>query len=311
MPSPKSILVLGHGGFIGGRLGARLRRDYPKSRLYGCDVRVRRAAHMTEAYRCDLRDTKRLAAILRRTRPDWVFHLAGAPSGKDLAGMLDSHVLATLSLLEAAAAGKRSPRIILPGSAAEYGILKPAQMPVRESAPAHPATAYGLAKLLQTELAQTYMRRGLDVVVARMFNVLGAGLDRRLALSSFVDQVVRIERGRRPPVLQVGDLTAKRDFVDIDEAVAALIRIARRGRAGHAYNVCSGKSYPMQALVDELLRLARRPIRLRRTRARLRPVDLPDMRGSTRKTARETGWRARRTPFACLREMLEERRREK
>ncbi|MCP4616784.1 MAG: NAD(P)-dependent oxidoreductase, partial [Bradyrhizobium sp.] len=182
-------------------------------------------------------------------------------------------------------------------------------MPVRESAPSRPANAYGLAKSMQTEAAQAYARRGLDVVSARIFNVLGAGLDRRLALSSFVDQVVRSERGRRPPVLEVGDLTPKRDFVDIDEAAAALVCIARRGRSGNIYNVCSGKSFPMQALVDELLRLADRPIRLRRARARLRPVDLPDMRGSTRKTARETGWRARRTPFACLREMLEERRR--
>lgn len=310
MRSPKSVLVLGHGGFIAGAVCGALRTRFPGAELHGLDRR-RLARPGVRSWSGDLLDSRRLARLIRRIRPSWIFHLAGSPSLSDPAALMAAHVSTTASLFEAVSAAGGRPRILLPGSAAECGVVAPSRLPVRESDPASPATAYGFAKAAQSQLARVYAREGMRVCVARMFNILGPGLDAKLALSSFVEQTVLIERGTRPAVLKVGNLSAKRDFVDVSEAAEALILIAARGKPGETYNVCSGKSHSIRALVDELLSLAATKIRLKTERGRLRPVDLPDIRGSVRKTAAEIGWRSRKTPFDSLRDMLAARREER
>lgn len=201
--------------------------------------------------------------------------------------------------------GGKRPRVILPGSAAEYGRVPLGSLPVRESSPTYPINAYGAAKRAQTAAAQSMARAGLDVVVARIFNVLGPGLGASLALASFVRQTVEIERGRRRPVLETGNLAPKRDFVDVSDTVDALLLIAGKGRRGEVYNVASGRSVTMRSLVRELISLSNRRIRLKQTRARIRKVDIPDMRGSTAKLRRLGSWRARISPSRSLRAMLE------
>lgn len=306
--NPRSILVVGHDGFIGRRLCALLSERYPKARLVGLDMRsVRRAGWKT--FRCDLRRGARLAQLLNRLRPDWIFHMAGNRVVDDPAAMIEGHLSVTANLLQAAAALRGSPRVILPGSAGEYGIVPRRLLPVAEDAPANPITFYGAVKASQSSLAKVYAHRGLDVVLARIFNILGPGGDPEMAVHSFVRQIVRIENGRRPAVLETGDLSVKRDFVDVDDTALALVRIAQRGKTGEAYNVCSGSSVTLAHLVRELLNLAQVPITLKTKTERLRAVDIPDMRGSTRKSARELGFKCGIPLRASLRAMLEHDRR--
>lgn len=305
---PKSILVLGHSGFVGKRLLKKLRTTYPHARLTGASLEATPLPGAT-VHACDMCDTPALTAILKHSRPDWIFHAAGVPGGDDPASLFQSHIASTLSLFKAAETlKKKNPRILMLSSAAEYGILRPSQLPIREDAPSHPATTYGMAKATQTELAKLFASRGKNIVIARAFNILGAGLSPSLALSSFIDQVVSAEEGKASPILEVGNLSAKRDFVDITDLIDALIRIAERGKCGEIYNICSGRSISMRALVKQLLGLSHRKIRLRPVASRMRPVDIPDMRGSIKKTARVTGWKARIRPEDSLKNMLEHRR---
>lgn len=303
MKTPRSILVLGYAGFLGRRLCSRLGREFPAARLSGAGRRPTKVPGVL-GLRADLRDRAAARRIVTRTRPDWIFHLAAPPSSENTVDMLEGHLLPAARLLEAAEGLPGRPRIVLAGSAAEYGAIAPKRLPVDEEEPLRPINPYGAAKAAQTHLAGVYARRGVDVMVARLFNVLGPGTPPHMALGSFVRQVVDIEAGRLPPILRTGDLTPKRDFIDVEDAAGALIAVARRGKAGRAYNLCSGRSVSILELVRLLLKLSRRPIRLKTDPSRLRKADIPDMRGNPARARAELGWKSGVSPEESLRAML-------
>jgi GDP-4-dehydro-6-deoxy-D-mannose reductase len=311
MRAPKKILILGHTGLLGRTLADLLRINERGAKIHGTSRKKSKKAGLT-THICDIRKAKDVTSLLRSIHPDWIFHAAGSPGAAAPVDLFESHLLSTSILLEAAASLKgKKPRIILAGSAAEYGIIKKSQLPVKESMPCRPINPYGVVKSAQTELARQYAAQGLDVVMARIFNILGPGLHKGLALSSFIDQVVQIEKRKKKGELKVGDLSAKRDFVDIIETAGALKAIALNGRRGETYNICSGQSITMRSLVDELIRRSTARIKIKIDAARLRPADIPDMKGCTKKTFRTTGWKASVTPYQSLTAMLENRRAEK
>lgn len=300
---PRSILVTGHSGFLGRHLCLRLREELPGARLTGVS---RSAARLpgVRSVRGDACDAALLARALRGARPDWVFHMAGAPASPSWDAMVLGQIRPAAALLAAVAATPEPrPRVIVPGSAAEYGALPRTALPAREDGPMSPVNPYGVAKLAQSELARAFHRRGLDVVVARLFNILGPGLHPSLSISSFTRQIAEIELGRRPPVLETGNLSARRDFLPVEDAARALLAVARRGRSGEAYNICTGRSLAIAEVVAHLLKLARVPIRVVTRAGRLRPMDIPDLPGSYAKL-RRLGWAPRGDLDACLAAML-------
>jgi GDP-4-dehydro-6-deoxy-D-mannose reductase len=133
--------------------------------------------------------------------------------------------------------------------------------------------------------------RGLDVVVLRAFNHVGPGQSDDFVAAAFARQLARIEAGLQEPVLHVGNLAAVRDLADVRDVAAAYIRAAEAARPGETYNVTSGSAVSVQALLDELRALARRPVRVEQDPARMRPVDVPVIHGSAEKLARDTGVR--------------------
>jgi GDP-4-dehydro-6-deoxy-D-mannose reductase len=131
--------------------------------------------------------------------------------------------------------------------------------PIDESAPLRPASPYGLSKLAQDELARRAAAEdGLDVVVARPFNHIGPRQGPGFAVSSFARQIALIEAGRAEPVIEVGNLDARRDFSDVRDVVAAYEALMTHGRAGRAYNICSGQDTRLADVLDALVALARR-----------------------------------------------------
>jgi GDP-4-dehydro-6-deoxy-D-mannose reductase len=302
MDAPSKILVAGHNGFLGRALCATLEERFPDARFFGMS---RRLSHRPKwkTLDCDLANAGLLERLLERVRPDWIFHLAGVPVTPDVQAMLDGYLKPTATLLDVAEKLKHKPLIILPGSAGEYGV--PNKLPVTEDAPANPVTHYGAAKAAQTALARVYVHRGLDVRIARIFNVLGPGLGTYMALSSFVRQVTEIERGDREPILETGDLSPKRDFVDVRDTAEALVAVAQHGKAGEAYNICSGRSTSIKTLTEALLKMANKRIRMRKDKSRMRPADIPNMRGSTKKSEQKLHWKAKIRSTDSLRAMLE------
>ena len=176
MPMPfdaimnKKILICGINGYLGAAMARYLRRLRNGPIVYGI---ARRASKYGNAaiFACDLNQTSRLKNILRDIRPDIIFHFAGGRLGDDRK-TFDANFTTTKNLLETL---KRlgltnKPRVIVPGSAAEYGNIQ-GQGLIAEHCLPRPLGWYGFVKLLQTDLGLFFARQGLDVIVARMYNI--------------------------------------------------------------------------------------------------------------------------------------------
>lgn len=199
----------------------------------------------------DVRDSERLEALLQETRPDLIFHLAATFSGEyDEAYAVN--VDATRRLLELVERAHAGTRVLLVGSAAEYGAVGVEENPIREDHALRPQSVYGLTKSWQTQLAGFYALRGVQVVVARLFNLEGPGLSNRLFIGRVQAQIEEVRKGARS-AFEFGPLGATRDYVDADEAARQMLAVAVRGEPGQVYHVGSGKPVTMRALLERLL----------------------------------------------------------
>lgn len=202
----------------------------------------------------DVTDPQAMRRLVAEVRPTHVFHLAGVREG-ELDELLRINVWGTVNLLAAVAAEAPAARVLVAGSAAEYG--ETTREPVGEDHPLQPVTDYGVAKAAQ-ELAAAAVaaRRGLHLTRVRLFNVLGPGEPTSFVASAIAGRIAAIQAGTARPPLRTGDLSTRRDFVDVRDVARALRLAAARGDAGAVYNVCSGTATPIGRLVEELLAVA-------------------------------------------------------
>jgi GDP-4-dehydro-6-deoxy-D-mannose reductase len=192
---------------------------------------------------------------------------------------MDTNAVLAGELLIAVAALPAPPRVILVGSAAEYGVVPADAQPVVETHPCAPRTDYAIAKYAQSLLGFAAAMRGQQVLIARLFNPVGVGMPSELALPSFARRIVRAGSGS---VMHVGDLSAERDFLDVGEAVRLLLGLAAmQCWQWPVVNVCSGRAYRLGDLLDGLIAASGAQVRVEVDPTLMRPGDMPVLTGST------------------------------
>ena len=232
--------------------------------------------------RADLDDPVGLQEAIGKVVPDHVIHTAGqTPPAPDDA-LYQSNFWATIRLLNALRSLNRRVRVTLAGSAAELGPVPPAALPVAESYPCAPLDAYGRSKLLAT-IAGLAERPPLELAVARVFNPLGPGMPPTQAFGEFAAQLTAEVADPLP--LLVGNLEARRDFVDVRDVARALVAVSLRGQPGLVYHVGCGQSRSVGEGLDLLIRLSGRSVKVcvdPRRHVRKGPVDSrADIRASS------------------------------
>jgi len=180
-------------------------------------------------------------------------------------------------------------RVILIGSAAEYGLLPEGRNAYRETSVLRPRSWYGYIKSMQTSLGEAYAREGLDVLSARLFNICGKGLPESLVLGKVARQLVDIEKGQGSGVLQTGPLGGQRDFLDIQDVCSAILSLSRKGKRGQVYNVCRGRSVKVRSAVHQMIRMSK----VSKVRVEEKTGKVWHSRGSCAKIRRVTGWQPR------------------
>ncbi len=303
-------LVTGCNGFVGRTLVARLMGG-------GFDVRgVDRGDTSEElggeAYIAgDLTDREFVARVIRDQKVDCIVHLAAQASVKrsfdDPAGTLGDGTMPALHILEYLRSTGTKARVLLVGSADEYGNVDLERMPIAETETVNPCSPYALAKAIQNQYGVMFRALyGVDTVMTRSFNHTGPGQREDFVLASFARQVAEIRRGTRAPVMDVGDLDVRRDFLDVRDVCDAYVVLLKKGRSGETYNVCSGNSYRIRDLLDKLAVLAGVEVTIRVDESRLRPVDMRELRGDPSKIRDHTGWTARIDIEQTLQAMLDD-----
>jgi len=296
----KRVLVTGAGSFTARHLLALLARETPAARLHGSDVAPCGVGGV-EDHPCDLTDPRAARALIEAVAPDLVYHLAGV-SARDAETCLAVNLGGTRHLLEACAARSSPPAVVVVSTAAVYGLTRPDETPVRESTPLRPITSYGASKAAAELLALSmHRRRLLPVVVVRPFNLVGPGLRAGFAPSDFLAQALAIRDRGAPPELRVGNLDARRDFVDVRDAVRAYRLLATEPRCqGEAWNVATGRGVPVRDLLAAILRAVGVTPMVVADPARRRPVEVLEQSGDAGALARATGW----TPEIALERSL-------
>jgi GDP-4-dehydro-6-deoxy-D-mannose reductase len=192
-----------------------------------------------------------VAQTIAATQPDVIFHLAASFS-QDFDEAYIGNVCGSRNLLEALAGTASTARLLLIGSAAEYGHVRPEDNPIMESQALRPMTAYGLTKAWQTQLGLLHASQGANVVVARLFNLRADGMSERLFVGRVERKIAELLAGTRASI-EVGSLDAVRDYVPAADAVEQILAIAVCGLAGNVYHVGSGSPTRMRDLLAAML----------------------------------------------------------
>jgi nucleoside-diphosphate-sugar epimerase len=292
-------VVTGALGFTGRHLARRLAAERSIS-VVGVDLAASPPASLplTTYLSCDIVAEGALAALVADQRPDWIFHLAGRFSGPAPA-VYRANLLTVLDLLEAVRSQAPGAKVLLVGSAAEYGPVSSDRLPITEDTQCRPVTSYGRAKLAATEAALDHGRRGLHVVVVRPFNIVGAGVPTDLVVGAILDRLVlALERGDEE--VRVGNLDCERDFVAVADVVDAYVRLMADDSWGRVFNLCSGCPIAIRSVVETLLSYAARPIRPVVDPALCRPDDVKVSYGSWERAHQAIGF----TPVTPLEDAL-------
>jgi GDP-4-dehydro-6-deoxy-D-mannose reductase len=300
--APRS-LVTGASGFVGRHLAAHLTERGHEVHGFG---RRQPSGWDGPWHAGDLGDPRRLRAVVAQAEPDFVFHLAGLMRG-ELEELLAVNVVGTEQLLAAVRAERPEARVLVAGSAAEYGLAHEDELPITEHQPLRPVSPYGVAKVAQSLLAaQAALRQGLVVVRTRSFNLTGPGEPETLVCAAFARQLVEVERRTRAPILRVGNLESLRDFVDVRDAVRAYALVAESGTSGAVYNVASGRAVAIEDVLERLRALSGVDARIEEEPARRVVLDVPAQRGDATRLRVELGWTAEVDLETSLADLLED-----
>jgi GDP-4-dehydro-6-deoxy-D-mannose reductase len=254
---------------------------------------------------CDLCNGTAVEAILRETKPDRIYHLAGfarvGESFRDPEAAWQGNLTTTRRLCEAVIRSGQRPRILFVSSGTIYGNPDNPETPRDEKCPLRPDTPYAASKAAADLACYQYTcAPGLDIVRARPFNHIGPRQSADYAIPNFARQLAAIERGKLPPVLHTGNLDAQRDLTDVRDMVRAYLLLMEHGRHGEAYNIGTGQSWPMQTVLERMLAFASLRVEIRRQADLLRPTEQRVIRVDAGKIRRETGW----TPVYSLDQTL-------
>jgi GDP-4-dehydro-6-deoxy-D-mannose reductase len=309
------VLVTGVTGFAGSHLVDYL-LTLPHVKVTGIQ-RWRSRTENIEHFRdriqlaeCDLRDGSSVRDVVEQVRPDRIFHLAAqsfvptswtAPSES-----LTTNILGQLHLFEAVKKAGLSPRIQLACSSEQYGMVYENELPIRETNPQRPLSPYAVSKVGQDALGYQYwMSFHIPIVRTRGFNHEGPRRGPVFVCSDFAKQLVDIEKGRKPPVIRVGNLDARRDFTDVRDIVRGYWLALEKGEPGEVYNLCSGRDWTIRAMLDCLLTMTKAKVTVEQDPARMRPSDVPVLLGDNSKFRKATGWEPT-IPFEqTLRDLLD------
>jgi len=313
---PIRILITGITGFVGSHFaeyaltkGAEVWGSCRwRSKTENID-HMREDLHLVE---CDLRDLSSVQHLVEQAAPDYIAHLAAqsfvASSWHAPAETLYTNSVSQVNLLEAIRGGKENAaRFLAIGSSEEYGLVYEDELPIKETNPLRPLSPYAVSKVTQDLMGYQYFQSyRMPVVRTRAFNHEGPRRGDVFVTSNFARQIAEIEVGKRSPVIRVGNLKARRDYTDVRDIVRGYWQLLEAGEPGDVYNLCSGRAWAIQDVLDFLLQKSRvRDIKVKEDPSRLRPSDVPVLLGDPSKIERAVGWKAEMPFEQTLCDLLE------
>lgn len=270
-----------------------------------CDLRQR-----LTLYTLDLTRASEVCDVVADARPDLIFHLAAQAavplSWEDPESTIINNIVGQLNVLKAVLTCGIGARILVVGSNEEYGRPLPEELPIKETNPLRPCNPYAVSKVAQDMMGYQYFAsHSVQCVRVRPFNHIGPRQSDAFVTAAFARQVAEAEAGLRPSVLKCGNLTAQRDFTDVRDMVRGYYLALTKGEPGEVYNLGSGRSVPIQAVLDFFLSRSKVAIRVEQDSSCFRPIDVAESVCDFSKIRERTGWEPRIPLEQSLADVLE------
>ena len=261
----------------------------------------------------DIRDTLAVQDVVRKSTPDYVFHLAAQSyprtSFESPLDTLDTNIQGTTRLLDALRVTAPEAVIHVCASSEVFGRVPKDKIPIDEECGFHPASPYAISKV-GTDLIGRYYAEAFDMTVmtTRMFTHTGPRRGDVFAESTFAKQIALIEAKMIPPVLKVGNLDSLRTIADVRDAVRAYYMLVTvNPTAGAYYNIGGDHSCTVGDILNTLLSYSamKDAISIETDPDRIRPVDADLQVPDTRKFTDHTGWAAEISFEQTMRDLLD------
>lgn len=300
MSSKKKALITGITGFVGSHLAEYLLSEGLevsgtsrwRSKMDNVEG-IKDKIHLHEA---DMLDAHSIYQIIDEIKPDFIFHLAAQSyvmsSWQSPANTIEVNTTGAINLFEAVRkTGLKAP-VQIACSSEEYGKVYPNEVPIKETNPLRPLSPYAVSKLAMDYLGyQYYESYKINIIRTRGFNHTGPRRGEVFAESTFAKQIAEIEKGKKEPIVLVGNLEAKRDYTDVRDMVRAYYLAAQKCTPGDVYNICSGTAWAIGDVLKYLLKLSKVKIEVKEDSSRMRPSDVPILLGDNSKFVAKTGWK--------------------
>jgi len=260
----------------------------------------------------DLLSKNRVEYIIHEFQPDYIIHLASfssvAFSWKEPIASFQNNTNIYLNLLEAVRKANLPTRILSVGSSEEYGNVNEEELPLREEMPLKPVSPYAVSRVSQELLSQIYVTGyDLDIIMTRSFNHIGPYQKDIFVIPSFVKQLVQLKKeGVEPKELRTGNINVIRDFTDVRDVVSAYYQLLMQGEKGEIYNVCSGKGWTLQEIIDLVSGMLNIKVRVQPDTTLFRPDDNKIVIGSNEKLKKAIKWESRYSLRQSLQDMIKD-----
>jgi GDP-4-dehydro-6-deoxy-D-mannose reductase len=292
------IFITGASGFVGTHLVPAVRAAFADAELI--------------LPRLDLQDADQVDTAIRTARPDVCIHLAAvsaihtAQTDPGHAWQVNFH--GTMHLAWALMHHAPSCQLLFVSSADAYGESFRSGEALTEAAPLDPKNVYGHTKAAADFALGGMAAQGLRVVRLRAFNHTGPGQSADFVIPAFARQIARIAAGLQKPLMEVGNLDTRRDFLDVRDVCNAYVAcVTQRDKlvGGTILNIASGHARRVGDVLNELATIAGVTVDIRVDPARVRGSDIPVACGISSRACELLGWAPSVSWTQTLRDVLD------
>lgn len=294
----KKALITGITGFAGSHLAQALLAK--KMAVFGfyhpghSRQNINHLKNQINLIPCDVLQKAKIETAIAKIVPDYVFHLAAssspAQSFKDPQSVLENNIFGELNLLQSLVKIKSKAKIVIIGSADEYGNVAQKDLPIKEDTPLSPLSPYAVSKVAQDMLGlQFFLHHKLSIVRLRPFNHIGPRQSPAFVIGAFAHQIAMLEK-KGGGTIKVGNIESYRDFTDVRDIIQAYILAAQYCQIGEVYNVGSGKQVKIADVLRIMLSLAKVKIKVKKDKSLFRHGDIKIIYCDFSKFRNQTSW---------------------
>lgn len=289
------VLVTGAGGFVGRHLLNKLLMKKNKVVAINRKNNIFLSSLDIPVYETDILDFDTILNCIRKEKPDVLIHLAaqsnvGISWDKPIS-TVSTNIEGSLNLYKAFFEVNPNGRFINIGSSDEYGLTAKLGIPLVEEMECKPQNPYSISKYcIEQMLLQLAKKDTVNVISTRSFNHFGPYQNTGFVISDFASQIAKIKKKLVENKIFVGDLSAARDFLYIDDVVDAYIKIVENKIPNGVYNISSGVAIKIEYILNKLIEISNMNIEVIIDKKKFRTAEVKVFVGNSDKLKKLVGW---------------------